>query len=182
MLFARVTVRPLLARTAKSRQHGELPVAPLRGLHDLVRLESALQRFRELHRSEESAAPVRAAQKTLGAARARIRKSGRLGQAGNWESIRFADPHESFLHVPDDDVIPSVGARPVTRTSGTALRRLRRWLRHGVKNARLLATAKPNRVISFTPAVLRRGLARNLLSEELESRDRSKYQLAKGKR
>lgn len=68
---------------AKSRNLGELPVAPLRGLHDLVRLEVALRRFREIHRSEESKALVRAVQKTLDAARARIRKSGRLGQAAN---------------------------------------------------------------------------------------------------
>jgi hypothetical protein len=51
-----------------------------------------------------------------------------------------------------------------------------------VKNARLLAPAEPDRVILFTPAVLRRWLARNLLTGELESRDKSKYQLAKGKR
>lgn len=66
---------------AKSRRLVELPVAPLRGLHDLVRLEIALQRFREIHRSEESKALARAVQRTLDAARARIRKSERLGQA-----------------------------------------------------------------------------------------------------
>lgn len=51
----------------------ELPIAPLRGVSDLVRLELALQRFAEIHRSRRSKVLVGRLWRILGVARARLR-------------------------------------------------------------------------------------------------------------
>lgn len=51
----------------------ELPIAPLHGLADLVRLELALRRFAEIHRSNQSKALIRAIATILRAARSRLR-------------------------------------------------------------------------------------------------------------
>jgi hypothetical protein len=51
----------------------ELPIAPLRGIDDLVRLEIALQRFAEFHRSKRCKMLVGRIRRILGAARARLR-------------------------------------------------------------------------------------------------------------
>lgn len=53
----------------------ELPIWPLRGVDDLVRLELALRRFAEIHRSKRSKARIRAVRTILEAARARIRQA-----------------------------------------------------------------------------------------------------------
>ena len=52
----------------------ELPIWPLRGVDDLVRLELALRRFAEIHRSKRSKARIRAVRTILDAARARLRE------------------------------------------------------------------------------------------------------------
>jgi hypothetical protein len=51
----------------------ELPIAPLRGIGDLVRLEIALQRFAEIHRSKRSKMLIGRVRRILGVARARLR-------------------------------------------------------------------------------------------------------------
>jgi hypothetical protein len=51
----------------------ELPIWPLCGVDDLVRLELALLRFAKVHRSKRSKAQIRAVQAILEAARARLR-------------------------------------------------------------------------------------------------------------
>jgi hypothetical protein len=53
----------------------ELPIWPLRGADDLIRLELALLRFAEIHRSKRSKARIRAVRTILEAARARLRKA-----------------------------------------------------------------------------------------------------------
>lgn len=50
----------------------ELPIAPLRSVDDLVRLEIALRRFSEIHRSKRSKVLIRTVRRTLDAARARL--------------------------------------------------------------------------------------------------------------
>jgi hypothetical protein len=59
----------------------ELPIAPLRGIGDLVRLEIALQRFAEIHRSKRSKARIRAVRTILEAARARLREAAAADRA-----------------------------------------------------------------------------------------------------
>ena len=51
----------------------ELPIAPLRGVGDLVRLELALQRFAAIHRSRRSKVLVSRVRRILGVARTRLR-------------------------------------------------------------------------------------------------------------
>lgn len=53
----------------------ELPIWPLHGVDDLVRLELALRRFAEIHRSKRSKARIRAVRMILDAARARLREA-----------------------------------------------------------------------------------------------------------
>ena len=52
----------------------ELPFAPLRGVDDLVRLELALRRFAEIHRSKRSKLLIGAVRILLQGARARLRE------------------------------------------------------------------------------------------------------------
>jgi hypothetical protein len=52
---------------------GELPIAPLRGVEDLVRLELALRRFARLHRSRRSKLLVGSVRLLLDGARSRLR-------------------------------------------------------------------------------------------------------------
>lgn len=52
----------------------ELPFAPLRGVDDLVRLELALPRFAEIHRSKRSKLLIGAVRILLQGARARLRE------------------------------------------------------------------------------------------------------------
>jgi len=44
--------RELVALLTRLPKLGELPIAPLRGVDDLVRLELARQRFAQIHRSQ----------------------------------------------------------------------------------------------------------------------------------
>jgi hypothetical protein len=50
----------------------ELPIAPLRDISDLIRLEIALKRFAEMHRSKQSKMLVGRVRRILGAARNRL--------------------------------------------------------------------------------------------------------------
>jgi hypothetical protein len=59
--------RQLKVLRASSPTLGELPITPLRGVDDLVRLEFALQRFREIHRSRRSKELFRAVRTILDA-------------------------------------------------------------------------------------------------------------------
>jgi len=59
----------------------ELPIAPLRSIGDLVRLELALRRFAEIHRSKRSKARIRAVRTILEAARARLREAAAADRA-----------------------------------------------------------------------------------------------------
>jgi hypothetical protein len=52
----------------------ELPIAPLRSIDDLVRLEIALHRFAEFHRSKRSKMLVGRVRRILRVARARLRR------------------------------------------------------------------------------------------------------------
>jgi hypothetical protein len=73
----------------------ELPIAPMRGVDDLVRLEIALRPFAEIHRSKRSRAQVRAVRTILEAARARLRvaaKADRLGLSPHQVPFRDTQP------------------------------------------------------------------------------------------
>jgi hypothetical protein len=61
---------------------GELPIAPLRGVSDLVRLELALPRFAEIHRSKRSKVLIRAVRKILESARADLRRIAAVPSPG----------------------------------------------------------------------------------------------------
>jgi hypothetical protein len=74
--------RQLKVLRASSPTLGELPITPLRGVDDLVRLEFALQRFREIHRSRRSKELFRAVRTILDAARARLRERAAAGSLG----------------------------------------------------------------------------------------------------
>ena len=60
----------------------ELPIAPLRRVHDLVRLELALQRFAEIHRSKRSKVLIRAVRNLLEGARFRLREAAAADGSG----------------------------------------------------------------------------------------------------
>jgi hypothetical protein len=68
--------RQLEALVADLPSLSELPIWPLCGVDDLVRLELALLRFAKIHRSKRSKAQIRAVRAILEAARARLREAG----------------------------------------------------------------------------------------------------------
>jgi hypothetical protein len=87
--------RQLGALLADSSGLSELPIAPLRCVDDLVRLELALQRFSEVHRSKRSKALVRAVRTTLDAARARPREPAAADGPGlhaQWRLLSDLEP------------------------------------------------------------------------------------------
>jgi hypothetical protein len=67
--------RQLAVLLAGSPALSELPIAPLRGLADLVRLELAVRRFAEIHRSKRSKRLIRSLTTILGTARVRLREA-----------------------------------------------------------------------------------------------------------
>lgn len=89
--------RQLAALLVSLPSLSELPIAPLRGLEDLVRLELALRRFAEIHRSKQSKARIRAVRAILESARARLLEVPRTGPSGSHEH-----------HVPFRDTQPAV--------------------------------------------------------------------------
>jgi hypothetical protein len=73
----------------------ELPIAPLRSVEDLVRLELALPRFAEIHRSKRSKVLIRAVRAILESARANLRKttpSSNSGLGAHQGSFRDTQP------------------------------------------------------------------------------------------
>lgn len=82
-------LRALVARLPKL---SKLPIAPLRGVDDLVRLELALRRFAEVHRSKRSKLLISAVRLLLDDARSRLRKVAAVGGEG-WRAhqIPFRD-------------------------------------------------------------------------------------------
>jgi hypothetical protein len=95
--------RQLKVLRASSPTLDELPIKPLRGVDDLVRLEIALRRFSEIHRSKRSKALIRAVRSTLDAARTRLRERAAA------DSLRIP-PQRGPVH----DVQPAAGGRPDT--------------------------------------------------------------------
>ena len=93
--------RQLKALRASSPTLGELPITPLRGVDDLVRLEIALRRFSEIHRSKRSKALIRAVRSTLDAARTRLRERAAADGLGR-----------SKQRDPDSDIPPAVRSGP----------------------------------------------------------------------
>lgn len=93
--------RQLKALRASSPTLGELPIAPLRGVDDLVRLEIALRRFSKIHRSKRSKALIRAVRSTLDAARARLRKRAAA------DGLGLRTPRD-----PESDVPPAARSGP----------------------------------------------------------------------
>jgi hypothetical protein len=81
--------RQLLELLVSSPSLSGLPIARLRGLSDLVRLELALRRFAEIHRSGQSRALIRRVKGILSAARRRL-----LGAAINSPGLHA---HETAL-------------------------------------------------------------------------------------
>jgi hypothetical protein len=74
--------KQLAALLAGSPSLAELPIAPLRDVDDLVRLELALPRFAAIHRSKRSAVLVRGVRALLGDARMRLRGERSVGRSG----------------------------------------------------------------------------------------------------
>jgi len=83
--------RQLAALRINSPVLSELPIAPLRGVADLVRLELALRRFAEIHRSRRSRALIRAIKAILGPARYRLREAAAAGFGSNARQTPFRD-------------------------------------------------------------------------------------------
>lgn len=70
----------------------ELPITPLRGVGDLVRLEIALQRFAEIHRSKRSKMLIGKVRRILGVARVRLRIEPAIESSeSRGEESRFLD-------------------------------------------------------------------------------------------
>jgi hypothetical protein len=69
----------------------ELPIAPLRGVADLVRLELALGRFAEIHRSKRSQALIRAIGTILRIARRRLREGAAASFGPTARQVPFRD-------------------------------------------------------------------------------------------
>lgn len=71
-----------LARLAiRSPRLAELPITPLFDVSDLVRLELALERFAQVHRSGRSRSLVESIRTILGVARTRLRVASTVHQA-----------------------------------------------------------------------------------------------------
>lgn len=69
----------------------ELPIAPLRDVADLVRLELALRRFAEIHRSKRSRALIGAIKAILHIARGRLREATAASFGSGARQIDFRD-------------------------------------------------------------------------------------------
>jgi hypothetical protein len=93
---ARDIERELVALLTRLPKLGELPIAPLRGVDDLVRLELALQRFAQVHRSKRSKLLISAVRIVLEGARARLR-----------EPVAVKAGAFSMHHVPFRDTQPA---------------------------------------------------------------------------
>jgi hypothetical protein len=83
--------RQLAALLASLPKLGELPIAPLRGVDDLVRLELALPRFAEIHRSKRSKVLVRAVRSILDSARTDLRRAAPARDPRSAHQVTFRD-------------------------------------------------------------------------------------------
>ena len=88
--------RQLAMLLASLPKLGELPIAPLRSVDDLVRLELALPRFSQIHRSKRSRVLVRAVRAILESARSSLRAA-----------TAAHDPGLRAHHVPFRDTQPA---------------------------------------------------------------------------
>jgi hypothetical protein len=73
----------LAALEVSSPSLSELPIAPLRGVADLVRLELALPRFAAIHRSKRSKVLISGVRTLLALARARLRAELSVERSGS---------------------------------------------------------------------------------------------------
>jgi hypothetical protein len=78
---ARDVERELARLVASSPKVSELPIAPLFDVNDLVRLELALERFGQVHRSKRSKQLVESVRSILSVARTRLRVVSALRRA-----------------------------------------------------------------------------------------------------
>ncbi len=83
--------RQLAALRVNSPVLLELPIAPLRQVADLVRLELTLRRFAEIHRSKRSRALISAIKAILHIARGRLREATAASFGSSARQIRFRD-------------------------------------------------------------------------------------------
>lgn len=82
----------LAALRSSSPSLAELPIAPLRGVADLVRLELALLRFAAIHRSRRSAVLVKGVRALLEEARAKVRDELSADRSKfRWSQSSFRD-------------------------------------------------------------------------------------------
>ena len=90
--IARDVERQLCMLLLSESSLSELPITPLHGVGDLVRLEIALRRFAEIHRSKRSKMLIGKVQRILGAARVRLRVEPALESSeSRGEESRFLD-------------------------------------------------------------------------------------------
>jgi len=80
-MVARDVEHQLARLVLRSASLAELPITPLFDADDLVRLELALERFAQRHRSGRSKRLVAAVRDILGAARARLRVASAVQHA-----------------------------------------------------------------------------------------------------
>lgn len=73
--------RQLAALSVSAPSLCELPIAPLRGVDDLIRLELALSRFAAIHRSKRSKVLIGGVRTLLGVARAKLRAEPSVGRS-----------------------------------------------------------------------------------------------------
>jgi hypothetical protein len=78
---ARDVERQLARMAARSPKLAQLPISPLFGVDDLVRLELALDRFAQVHISGRSKRLVATVQAILSVARTRLRVVGAIRHA-----------------------------------------------------------------------------------------------------
>jgi hypothetical protein len=85
---ARDVEQKLARLVIRSPKLAELPITPLFGVEDLVRLELALGRFAEIHRSRPSKRLVDAVRSILAAARGRLRVANAVRQGAGATEAR----------------------------------------------------------------------------------------------
>ena len=78
--IARDVEHELARLVIRSPRLAELPITPLFDVNDLVRLELALERFAQVHRSGRSKRLVEAVRTILSVARARLRVAAPLAR------------------------------------------------------------------------------------------------------
>jgi len=96
---ARDIERQLVALLARLPKLGELPIAPLRGVDDLIRLELALKNFAQIHRSKRSKLMISAVQILLEGARNRLREVVAIKAEGSCtHQVPFRDTQPAACH------------------------------------------------------------------------------------